>query len=151
MECFKQLRRLNLAFSTLINYLLYPLYWDLSSFCAAIYLKYFFLSLKYSPLICSFLPPVSLLCLSSLFFTITFLLTSVSIAFFLFVYCFQGPVIWETEGRAAGCWCVPSGVIQMNILLMKMKRLFSFTHVSLFLLAHEAQRFELSLSCLLNL
>lgn len=101
MECFKNLRRFEFALCTLMKHLLFPFYWDLSSFRAVIYLKYFFLSLKYPPLISSFLPQVSLLCLSFLSFIITSALISLPV-FPLVFYLFTLSRDLRSEKQKAG-------------------------------------------------
>lgn len=74
----------------LIKVLLCLLYWDLSSFPASIYLCYFFMFLKYPPLVSPFLPQVSSLLVSS-FLCMTFALINLSVfpLGILFVYYFQ--------------------------------------------------------------
>lgn len=92
----------------LIKVLLCLLYWDLSSFPASIYLCYFFMFLKYPPLVSPFLPQVSSLLVSS-FLCMTFALINLSVfpLGILFVYYFQWPEIREW-------WTVESGPVQAD-------------------------------------
>lgn len=91
MLSVQQFRMFDFAFCALIKVLLFPLYWDLSSFLATIYPNYLYLSLKCQPLISSFLPEASssLLVSSSLRDICPYKPDCVSTGI-LFVYCFQG-------------------------------------------------------------
>lgn len=94
----------HLSFSLTHAASLFPLYWTPSPFLAAVYLKYFSFVPQHKPLIASFLPRVS----SSLF--VSSLLQNDICPYkpacvstgILFVYCFQGPEIWERGSRAMG-------------------------------------------------
>lgn len=92
---------LDFAFCTLIKVLLFLLYLGLSLFLTSIYLNYFFWSLKYQPLISSCLPQGSNSVVCP-FLCMTFALINLPVfpLGILFVYCFQGPEIWE-KGRQA--------------------------------------------------
>lgn len=126
MLSVQQFRMFDFAFCILIKCLVFPLYWDLSSFCATIYLKYFFL-FKYQPLISSFLPQVSSSLLVSSFLYMTFALINVPVlplVFYLFTVSNDLRSEKEKTGQIAhfrqqtGCYS-PLSELVADMLLLK--------------------------------